>query len=91
MIKGTAPMKLTLEFDGKDECLIQAAIHLNEGEELDSHDWGDAMGVILTVTMMDGGDLDPSLVIPECKNCGDRHILQAGIEFDNFQWEGIDR
>lgn len=90
MIKGSAPMELTLEFDGKEECLILAAIILNDGEELDSRDLGDSMGVIITSVFNDGGELDPSLVIPECGNCGKRHILQASIGFDSFRWEGIE-
>jgi hypothetical protein len=82
-IKGTVPMKMTLEFSGTDEELIQIAEYQNE-EPLDSRDLGDAMGVFLTLCMMEGGEFS-------CSKPGIEGLVQCTIDFDLFQWEGIKR
>lgn len=80
-IKGTAPMKLELEFNGTEEELIQIAEYQNE-EPLDSRDLGDAMGVFLTLTMMEGGEFS-------CGMPGIDGLVQCTIEYELFKWEGI--
>lgn len=79
-IKGTAPMKMTLEFSGTTEELIEIAEYQSEG--LDSHDLGDAMGYFLTECMMEGGEFT-------CGKPGIEGIVQCTIEYDSFSWEGI--
>lgn len=75
-------MRMTLEFDGTEEELIQIAEYQNE-EPLDSRDLGDAMGVFLSICMMEGGELT-------CSMPGIDSLVQCQIEFDLFNWEGIE-
>lgn len=81
MIKGTAPMTMTLEFDGTEDELIQIAEYHNE-EPLDSYDLGDAMGVFLTMCMMEGGEIT-------CSKPGIDRLVTCTIENDFFSWEGL--
>jgi hypothetical protein len=80
-IKGKVPMTLTLEFEGTEEELISIAEYQNE-EPLDSRDLGDAMGVFLTLTMMEGGEFT-------CSMPGVEGLVQCTIDTDLFQWEGV--
>ncbi|MCA1806254.1 MAG: hypothetical protein LC687_00015 [Actinobacteria bacterium] len=83
MIKGTAPMRLKLEFNGTDEELVDLvdALATAGGQRLDSLDLGDAMGWLITTTM--ANDSDFSITI------GPR-TLKTTIEFDFFEWERDD-
>ena len=75
-------MKMTLEFEGTAEQLIQIAEYQSEG--LDSHDLGDAMGDFLTEGMHEGGEFPCGS--PEFPDL----LVQCTIDFDSFSWEGVD-
>jgi hypothetical protein len=79
MIKGTAPMRCEVKWDGTSEELIDAVE--DTFGELDTPDLGDAMGSIITECMLN--DLEISLKWGS-------HTLEAAIVFDSFSWEGID-
>ena len=83
MIKGTAPMRLELGFNGDEMDFIHLVNDLamrSTGEGLDSLDAGDAMGWVITETMAN----DCELHIEE-----GGFILLATITFDLFEWEGL--
>lgn len=86
MIKGTAPLTLTLNFNGTESQLVdfvQSYAIQDDGIGLDSLDAGDAMGWVIEECMLGTGDL--TLVKGDL-------ILQASIESpgDGFKWEGLD-
>lgn len=77
-------MRLQLEWNGTPIQLIELCDELaKDGTEygLDSLDLGDAMGFIITETMIDGG---------EYKVIRGELELRAWIDYDLFNWEGID-
>lgn len=84
MIKGTAPMRLELEFDGSDEELIQIAERIASPDSLDSRDLGDSMGVFITHAMFNDSEFSAIC------NCG-KHTLMVWIHYDLFKWEGIQK
>jgi hypothetical protein len=82
MIKGTAPMRLELGFNGDEMDFVHLVNDLamrEDGVGLDSMDAGDAMGWVITQTMMN----DCELHIEE-----GGFILLATISFDSFRWGG---
>jgi hypothetical protein len=85
MIKGTAPMRLKLEFDGTSEELVNIAEELarEDGDAfgLDSHDLGDAMGCFITHAMYSDSEFE---IVREGRT------LKCWIEYENFEWEGIE-
>lgn len=80
-IKGIAPQKTLVEFDGTVEELINLAEQMSEG--LDSHDLGDAMGFFIFHAAM-YNDFEM-----KC-DCPEQHTLRVTVEFENFIWEGTD-
>jgi hypothetical protein len=86
MIKGTAPLTLTLNFNGTEQEFIdfvEAYLAEERLDPLDSSDAGDAMGWVIEECMLGTGDLTLSR---------GSFILQASIESsgDGFKWEGLD-
>lgn len=75
-------MQLVLEFMGTEEELIQIAEYQNQSP-LDSRDLGDAMGVFLSLTMMEG-DSECTFGMPGIDN-----LVRCAIDYDLFKWEGI--
>jgi hypothetical protein len=84
MIKGNAPMRLELGFNGDEMDFVHFVNDLamrENGIGLDSLDAGDAMGWVISQTMAN----DCELHIQE-----GGFILLAAIVFDSFQWKGLD-
>lgn len=84
MIKGTAPMRLKLEFNGTTAQfveLVDTIARESDGVGLDSYDAGDAMGWCITECMLGTGEL-PTIMRGDL-------TLSAWIEYDNFEWEGL--
>jgi hypothetical protein len=79
-IRGIAPMKLEVEFSGTPAEFILLAEELN-GDILDSRDIGDAMGVIISHTMLNDCEFDYT----DSKG----NSLYACITFDSFQWNAV--
>jgi hypothetical protein len=81
-IKGTAPMRCIVEWDGTSEELIDLVE--DTFGELDSPDLGDAMGVLIYECI---ASHDSEMMIKQ--GVGDS-TLRVTIEYDNFIWEGLD-
>lgn len=84
MIKGTAQLRLELQFNGTEKELIELCDNLaKDGTEfgLDSLDLGDAMGFIIEETMINAGDWNATS--PDGKL-----ILTASIDDGTpYNWE----
>lgn len=78
-------MRLKLEFNGTTAQFVELVDTLareNDGVGLDSYDAGDAMGWVITECMLGDGEL-PTIMRGDL-------TLSAWIEYDNFEWEGLD-
>lgn len=77
-------MALTLEWTGDEEGFIRLAEYIlaesGDGMGLDSRDMGDAMGVIISETMMNDSELTMNF---------EGNLLTARIDYDLFSWEGL--
>jgi hypothetical protein len=79
MIKGTAPMRMKIQWNGTQDELIKLADEMSE-HGLDSLDLGDSMGFFLTYAMFNDSEFE----IHSGEN-----TLKGWIEYESFQWEGI--
>src|SRR5690349_13250864 len=75
--RGIAPLRVEVRFSGTPAQLISFAEALN-GDQLDSRDMGDAMGIIIEHTLLNAGVLEMN---------HDGESLTADLDYGSFQWE----
>lgn len=75
-------MRLRIDFKGSEKELIEIAEQIL-GHELESRDLGDAMGVFISEAMENDSEFT-------CDHKVTGNTLMAWIEYDLFEWDGID-